>query len=324
MRLRPLENDDLSRIENLLQENPFKQDQIAFQQLDSAKLVSFHLKRLMERVDHPKTPIFMAESDIGIGLFGYRENEKHSDLFGKLVFTLDSVISYKLERTSVLKALESLQSMMFAQGADTIWGQCEEADTNLVQSFGRAGADYCGTSLRMSLWLQNFRFESSPGQVSIRPAVAGDSEELRAIALRSHRHSRFFRDPNLPEDKKKELFPDYLASSLGADRRPCLVAVDDNGRLKGFSLLLCPQGQEESLGRRIGIVDFIAVDPERQGGGVGGALLIESLRLLKEEGYELAELKTQLGNWGAIGFYNRWGFRAISAETHFSIGEKSA
>lgn len=321
MPLRPLEFRDRPVVEDLLLKNPFKQNQIEFQRLDRESLASFHLHRLMGRLDSSQSPLFLMENGREVGIFGFQVNKKHSDFFEKLVFILDLVISYKLDRPSIQEALVSLKSRMVAQGAQTIWGQCEEADTDLVQSFGRAGADYCGTSMRMSLWLEKFKFTDPPEGLTIRSAEKGDRGPLREIATRSHRHSRFFRDPHLPEEKKREIFPDYLESCQEAGR-PCLVAVDGAGRVSGFSLLVCPEGQEASLGRRIGIVDFIAVDPERQGGGVGGALLAESLRSLKKGGYELVELKTQLDNWEAIGFYSRWGFRPISAETHYSFGKK--
>jgi len=325
MTLRPLEPGDRPMIEALLAENPFKREQIDFQRLDRGRLVAFHLDRTMRRVGQEESPAWVVETNGNGGVFGFQKSRKHSDFFGKLVFTIDPVISYKLDRKDIAKALAFLQSRMVSLGAEVIWGQCDEADATLVQSFGRAGGDYCGTSLRMTHWLETSRPQASPSKgVSIRRAQHGDRGELRRIATQSHRHSRFFRDPHLPEERKSDLFPDYLEECLDRDRGPCLVAVDEAGGVCGFSLLLCPQGQEESIGRRIGIVDFIAVDPSRQGRKIGGALLGESLSLLRKEGYELVELKTQLDNRGAIGFYSQWGFRPISAEMHFSFGEGGA
>ena len=73
------------------------------------------------------------------------------------------------------------------------------------------------------------------------------------------------------------------------------------------------------MGRRIGIVDFTAVNEERQGAGVGGRLLRESLARLFAAGYEWVELKTMLDNLQAVSFYEKNGFRLISAEMYFSI-----
>lgn len=61
-------------------------------------------------------------------------------------------------------------------------------------------------------------------------------------------------------------------------------------------------------GRR-GYVQRLAVDPDRQGRGVGRALLIDGLRWLERRGATSAVVNTQVGNERALRLYTALGFR---------------
>lgn len=61
-------------------------------------------------------------------------------------------------------------------------------------------------------------------------------------------------------------------------------------------------------GRR-GYVQRLAVDPERQRGGIGTALVLDALRWLRRWRAERAMVNTQLENGGALALYERVGFQ---------------
>ncbi len=319
--IRPLEPTDLALVETLLTLNPHKADQISFQRLDPRKMVKFHSDRLFRRAREGAAPLFLMEEMGDIGLIGVQDSSSHSSFFDKLVFSVSPVLSYNLNGLQKESLLNRVLEEADSRGGEILWIQIEEEESDWVSLLSRRGGAYCGTSLRLSCRLgQSSAPIREANSIQIRLAEEKDLEALESIVEKGHRSSHFFRDPHLREDRKSRLFPEYLRKSFGQPNRILWVAVDDQGKLAGFSLLMTPPGQEESLGRKVGILDFIVVDPEVQGQGVGHLLLDRTHRSLEERGYEYVELKTMLDNRSAIHFYQRKGYRLISSEMHFSLG----
>ncbi len=320
MPLRPLTPSDRPLLEKLLRENPFKESQIQFQKLDINKLTAFHSTSIFAQASDPDTPVWVFERGSHVGLVGLRKSENHSAFFGIPVFSIEPVISYMLRMDEKQEIVLLIGDILEYKGARVVWGKCDENEGDLAKCFFQVGADYCGTTIRMSRWLDSTQNPPSSEGLLIRDATREDLPTLRRIAGEGHTHSHFLRDPNLPEERKPEVFPSYLTHCFENANRPILTAVDETGKLLGFSLILCPSNQMERLGQTIGIVDFIVTDPRARNRGVGSGLLSASLDILRERGYTLVELKTMLDNLQAITFYQKHGFRILSAEMNFSIG----
>jgi ribosomal protein S18 acetylase RimI-like enzyme len=60
---------------------------------------------------------------------------------------------------------------------------------------------------------------------------------------------------------------------------------------------------------RRGFLQRLAVDPDEQGRGLGGALVTDALRWMKRRGVDRAVVNTQERNEGAVRLYERLGFR---------------
>jgi len=58
-----------------------------------------------------------------------------------------------------------------------------------------------------------------------------------------------------------------------------------------------------------GFLQRLAVDPDRQGNGIGSALVVDALRWMKRRGVDRAVVNTQERNEGAVRLYVRLGFR---------------
>ncbi|MCA9411153.1 MAG: GNAT family N-acetyltransferase [Candidatus Omnitrophica bacterium] len=231
---------------------------------------------------------------------------------------MSPVLSYKLNEPDRALLLEKGVETARVKGADVVWMQFAEEESEWFSLLSHENGAYCGTDLRLSLRLKPGSDEDSQ-ETRLRPASREDLELLEKIAARGHRNSHFFRDPFLDEKKKERLFPEYLRKSFGSESRTLWVAEDGN-ELMGFTLLIEPTNQEESIGRRVGILDYIVVDPKFQGRGVGKALLKKSHNHLASKGFEFVELKTMLDNRSAVNFYQREGYRLVSSEVHFSLG----
>jgi ribosomal protein S18 acetylase RimI-like enzyme len=273
-------------------------------------------------VENAESPVFVFESGGRSALAGFHPSSYHTDFFGISVVSIDPLIFYNLESREKVTCLREIGFLLETRVKPSIvWSRCDESEGDLVRCFAEFGGEYCGTSVRMSQWMNAVKCPEVVDGISVREAEDADRKTLGAVAENSHRHSHFFRDPFLPKERTAELFPSYLEGCIGKDPYTCLVAEDEEGRAIGFSLLLCPNpdGQKRRIGRSVGIIDFIAVEPGTQRKGIGKILLARSFEEFHERGYELVELKTMLDNRQAIGFYQRYGFRVLTTEMLFSF-----
>jgi ribosomal protein S18 acetylase RimI-like enzyme len=324
MPFRPLIPEDRVHLEKLLRNNPYKQNHIQYQKLNVDSLVQFHLDSIYAQSADPDSPVWFFERSGRYGLMGIKSSKVYSEFFGEYVFSLDPVITYQLRPDEKTEILRTTGDLLETRSARIVWVKVDENEGDLVRCFAQLGSDYCGTSLRMARWLNETLLPEVNPDIRIREAEWRDLSILRSIAGESHEHSHFLRDPNLPEGMKWKIFPSYLNRCFGEQNRPFLVAEGENKQLLGFSLLYTPTKQKELLGQTVGIVDFIGVDKQVHGKGIGSTLLAYSFKLLQEKGYSLVELKTMLDNLKAVGFYQRYGFRILSVEMHFSFGSTAA
>ena len=92
-----------------------------------------------------------------------------------------------------------------------------------------------------------------------------------------------------------------LDEALAATPHTRFRAFDDGDAVIGYAIT----GRS---GRR-GFVQRLAVRPDRQGAGVGAALLVDGLRWLRRWRVERTVVNTQLENAAALRLYERVGFR---------------
>jgi len=117
------------------------------------------------------------------------------------------------------------------------------------------------------------------------------------------------REHSGPRDELRELFalaedaPERLAAYLGRGR--VLVAVDD-GRVVGHVQLVDAPGGVELL--------TLAVAEDRQGEGIGRALVERAIEACRAAGVETLCVATAAASTGNLRFYQRLGFRMLRVE----------
>jgi len=117
------------------------------------------------------------------------------------------------------------------------------------------------------------------------------------------------REHSGPRDELRELFalaedaPERLAAYLGRGR--VLVAVDD-GRVVGHVQLVDAPGGVELL--------TLAVAEDRQGEGIGRALVERAIEACRDAGVETLCVATAAASTGNLRFYQRLGFRMLRVE----------
>lgn len=128
---------------------------------------------------------------------------------------------------------------------------------------------------------------SDPPGISLRRAVPRDRAAV--LAVDSLAFEPFWR-----------LDEHGLDDAVGATPHARFRAADGAGTVVGYAVT----GRS---GRR-GFVQRLAVDPARQGNGIGRVLLVDALRWLRRWRVERTVVNTQLGNTAALSLYERCGF----------------
>ena len=101
-----------------------------------------------------------------------------------------------------------------------------------------------------------------------------------------------------------------IDADLAADPQGVFVALE-TGEVVGFVTTRC----DAATG--IGRIYNLAVDPARQGRGLGAALLRCALDHLRERGMGHAAIETIVGNVAGERLYPRLGFREYASQIHY-------
>ena len=144
----------------------------------------------------------------------------------------------------------------------------------------------------------------------LREATPDDAPALRAIARSSHGITRFYADPNFPDDRCDDFYDVWIARSLEGWAQGVLVA-DADGRAAGY--VSCHLDEAESRGS----IGLIAVDGTVRRGGLGVALSCGAVAWCRERGMEEMAVVTQGRNVAALRTFQRAGFLVDSVGLWF-------
>ena len=134
----------------------------------------------------------------------------------------------------------------------------------------------------------------------LRDARPGDADALRAIARASHGVTRFYADPNFPDERCDDLYDTWISQSLEGWADGVLVAEVD-GRPAGYVSCHLDETGAGSIG-------LIAVDAHVRGAGLGVALSRGAVAWCRDRGAERMSVATQARNAAALKTFQRAGF----------------
>lgn len=140
----------------------------------------------------------------------------------------------------------------------------------------------------------------------VRIGGEGDIPACRRIAATALRFDRFHADPRIEDNVADLLKSDWIENDLRG-RADVVFVAEVNDRVAGFcAMLLRPEHA---------VIDLIAVDPGRQGSGLGRALVSAALERYRAL-VPVMQVGTQAANPSSLAFYRSLGFKEIKrAET---------
>jgi dTDP-4-amino-4,6-dideoxy-D-galactose acyltransferase len=142
----------------------------------------------------------------------------------------------------------------------------------------------------------------------LREASDGDAAALRALARSNHRITRFYADPNFPDERCDDLYETWIARSLEGWADAVLVA-ESEGRPAGYVSLHDRDGT--------GSIGLIGVDPDSRGRQLGRDLVLGAVRWCAERGLADVTVVTQGRNVPALRTFESSGFRTTDVGLWF-------
>jgi ribosomal protein S18 acetylase RimI-like enzyme len=147
--------------------------------------------------------------------------------------------------------------------------------------------------------------------MEIRDARVEDIEGIRTVARRSlaASYGHALAEDIIEEAVERWYDEETLAADLSDDDTAFLVA-DDDGRIVGFA-------QSYIVDRRdpVGEIDWLHVDPDSRGGGLGDRLLATLEERLLDHGVTRIEGRVLAANEAGSSFYETEDFEAIGERT---------
>jgi ribosomal protein S18 acetylase RimI-like enzyme len=144
-----------------------------------------------------------------------------------------------------------------------------------------------------------------------RVRLADRSEEaaVSRLALNAFRYNRYMMDPLLPEELARYSRVVWVRNAF-AGRAEAIYVAEAGSKIVGFVILRTVTTGSE---KKIGLIDLIAVDSAFAGGGIGSALLSQSLHYFGDRVF-MVQAGTQCANVSAVNLYKKMGFRYLNCE----------
>lgn len=308
----------------LLEAYPFKEYQNRRLGISSSDIAKYQFDTF-RKVDL-KSNLFKTFGEGGnvLSCFCLVKHRWHSEFFNREIYRVGHLlfVNPRLELRQEVATEIWTQTRNGPINLLTARVDCE--DHRLASALSDVGFEQVGQSVKLVAEMNRldtniadqYTSEIQGSSVTIRSVVPEDVPRLKRIAKAGHRFSHYFNDPRLVKLGARKLFPAWVEKCAEGAATEFLVALEGRGKRAkpvGFVTLILNARLAEYTGRRPGVIDFIAVDPKKQGRGIGRMLMGEAIRWLSQRA-DYVEVRTELANFPAIKFYQSLGFEIVSAD----------
>jgi GNAT superfamily N-acetyltransferase len=153
-------------------------------------------------------------------------------------------------------------------------------------------------------------------RLDCRAVRSSDLPSLLVMTRGAFPHSRFVQDPVLNASRGDEVYQRWIENLLldqhsdntpeGTKAEVMVAAV--GGTVAGYATYRMDRALDERLGRRLGMLDLIVVDPAFRGQGIGRALLHQAMDQMRKDGVGDIEATTWINQREAMALYQGAGF----------------
>ena len=313
--IRAFTENDAARAGVLFERYPYKVAQRLIHKLDQDRLNAFYLARLRKGAAAGQRRWIGEENGKVIALAGLSDDAWHSEIYGikmgKITPWMNTISSPAGERL-LQEVLDSAAAGDFAHLSVRLDGE----DFPNVHLFEAANFRLIDVSMKFSrpMGTRSPDFESRREGWSVRLAGDGDAEWMRRLGARSHPNNHFLNDPDLPAERTRALFEAWVGRCIGGLAYRIYVLEDASGVGRGFVTYLRNRTFTEAVGRNPIILDYVVIDPDIRGGGLGPWFIDESLARESESGFDYCELRTSQHNHAAINCYEKLAFRLCATD----------
>ena len=149
----------------------------------------------------------------------------------------------------------------------------------------------------------------SPQGVTVHPIEASEADAILAVTGSAFQFSRFHLDPLFSDETANKIKREWVRSYVEKRRGDTLFAALVDGKPVGFLAALVA----ESHGRKLAVIDLIAVDKQTQRRGAGVAL-IEAFAAHYRGRVDALQVGTQVANLPSVRFYEGLGFALVQSQ----------
>lgn len=290
--------------------------------MDPSRLNAFYRTQLGAALggDRPHWAAWSASEPLALA--GLLPDPWHSEIYGmsmgKIAPWLDTVDPRTGEAL-----LEAVMRAAAERGYEHLSVRLDGEDFENLHLMERAGFLLVDVSMKFSRPMPwGTVVSEAPGKKwSVREAGPADSDWIVDLGARHHGGTHYLNDPALPVQKTHALFGAWVKRCLEGLAYKIYAIEDPSGQGRGFVIYLQNRGFAEAVGRRPIILDYVILDPDQRGRGLGPWLIEQSLAREGEQGFDYCELRTSQHNHSAVVCYEKLNFRLCA--TDFVLHRKS-
>jgi GNAT superfamily N-acetyltransferase len=253
---------------------------------------------------HLPQPIAVDRAD---GSSGVREDAWLSERFGHAVFAVE--VPAGAQGGALAELTADLDRHAAAQRRAFYYAKVDAGRVEQIRALQAAGFFVVEANVTLGMEASSRGRPADPVSLSgcvvrsIEPRDTGEMQAVLDIAGRCFRYSRFHLDHEIEAATADRIKRDWVVSYVRGQRGDALAVAVGAGRPVGFLAALA----SERDGRRVRLIDLMAVDEPFQGRGIGRQLVGDFLQRY-QPACDILEVGTQLANAPSIRLYERAGF----------------